>query len=1371
MYLKKVCEALRIKGDNMRTGILILLVSLLMSGYGLAGQYQKVRVYIHSAAELENLIQLGIDLEGSLYKKDRFIDLVLNEAQMHGIQDKGYQTEVLIDDLEQYYASRLETRSGEGFGYGSMGGFYTYSEVMASLDSMQVLYPNLVSQKDTIGYSILGKPIVAVKISDNPEVQESEPEIIYTGLHHAREPAGMMAVLYYMWYLLENYGSEPQATYLVDNRQMWFVPVVNPDGYVYNQQTNPGGGGMWRMNARDNNNNAIYFQSGFDGVDLNRNYGYQWGYDNIGSSPYPGDDTYRGPSPFSEIETQTIRNFCNQHQFLTAFNYHTYSNLLIHPWAYNDSPTPDHFLFQTFGFELTRLNGYILGTPSQTVGYAVNGDTDDWMYGEQTTKPKILAYGPEVGTSSDGFWPTTDRILPLVQENLYPNLLLSYIAGAYPRLYDKSIFVYGQNQFIEPGEVVEVLPAITNFGLQNSTGLDLQLLPFNNQVEMLTAGATVPALNSFDSLQASNPWSFRVKYSTAPGSELQFKVQIYENGLLINQENLSLGVGNYETVFSSNFENGLSQWINGGSGGSWGLTTASSHSPTHSLTDSPSGEYGNSANFWIRTPAISLANASSAILSYWTKWAIETDWDFGLVEISTNNGSSWSPLIAPHMTAGSGLGMQPTGLYGYDGFQQNWIEESIDLSAFAGQNIQLRFRLTSDSWVTEDGWYLDDLNLQILNPNINIPPYVKSVSQLTQQFYTGTPYTVSAVILDDEGAQQVSLFYSTDGGSSFQEILMSGSDSLFAASIPALNPGITVHYYVQAWDSAGSYSLYPYNAPQQNLSFSIFSSGPVLVVDPSELHFIVPQLLSGLQPLMLSNPGTDPVNYQITDTSSQILEKGSLKQLDYLNFNHISKILKNKISLRSIAPISYPENQEQEISGGLQLVEVITDSAGDVSIAGNDIVSVNFSETLFSFNLTITFAAAPDTSAIGIVSFDIDQNFATGAYPAPFGLGLGNYDLGSEYEIYFDFPNSLGDTLGLPPSAYVFDVSDTTMTPMGLPLPIQFSGNNATISLFKILFNIFDPQMNITASMLNLSGLSLPDLAPDFGHGNLGGELGSSWISQLESNGTAGYPMSGIINPGDSTLVWIKVAAAYPLGTYNGAILINNNSPVSTVPVPVQMTIELPGAPQIAVDPGNISDTLQYQGGTQNYAVTISNSGSGSLYYSIADTLFNGSGWLQVSPSLGMIPAGETNQIEVQVDPAGLSQNTLYQAELHIISNDLVSPEVVVPIDIFIFYPNQIITGPQLPTILALYTNYPNPFNPTTTIAIDIPMVSQVKLEIFNILGQRVKVLVDGELMPGQYTYLWDARNDSGEALAAGIYFYKLQAGRQTIVKKMILTK
>jgi len=108
-----------------------------------------------------------------------------------------------------------------------------------------------------------------------------------------------------MWYLLENYSSDPSIKNIVDNTEMYFIPVVNPDGYIYNQTTNPNGGGLWRKNRRNNGDNTY-------GVDLNRNYSYNWGYDNTGSSGNTNSDTYRGPSPFSEPESRIMRDFTYQ---------------------------------------------------------------------------------------------------------------------------------------------------------------------------------------------------------------------------------------------------------------------------------------------------------------------------------------------------------------------------------------------------------------------------------------------------------------------------------------------------------------------------------------------------------------------------------------------------------------------------------------------------------------------------------------------------------------------------------------------------------------------------------------------------------------------------------------------------------------------------------------------------------------------------------------------------------------------------------------------------------------------------------------------------------------------------------------------------
>jgi hypothetical protein len=306
-----------------------------------------------------------------------------------------------------------------GFEYGSMGGYYTFDEVVSELDSMRLLYPQLISEKQSIGLSNEDRHIWHVKISDNADVDEEEAEVLYTALHHAREPQSMMTVIYFMYYLLENYGKDPQVDFILNNRELHFIPVLNPDGYVYNQTTRPGGGGMWRKNRRLNDDNSY-------GVDLNRNYGYEWAYSDIGSSPDPSSNEYRGTAPFSEPETAAIKNFCENHHIQLCFNYHTYGNVLIYPWGFNDQQTPDSVLYRALAQSLTEVNEYRYGTGSETIGYVVNGDSDDWMYGEQNTKNKIIAMTPEVGYA---FWPNPADIYELAQENLEANILLALGEG------------------------------------------------------------------------------------------------------------------------------------------------------------------------------------------------------------------------------------------------------------------------------------------------------------------------------------------------------------------------------------------------------------------------------------------------------------------------------------------------------------------------------------------------------------------------------------------------------------------------------------------------------------------------------------------------------------------------------------------------------------------------------------------------------------------------------------------------------------------------------------------------------------------------------------------------------------------------------
>lgn len=326
--------------------------------------YQRVEINITENYDPFVMHLLGIEIDHA-HKTQKAIIAELSLFDIRRLQENNFQVNVLIEDVSEYYAQRaadddtpvlqMLEDAPENFEQGSMGGFLTYEEIIEQFEKMHDLYPDLISTRQDIGESIESRSIWKV-VAGSPQ-SAGKPQALYTSLIHAREAASVTTLIYYLWWLLENYGLDDEATYLLDNREMFFVPVVNPDGYVHNERTNPDGGGMFRGNRRFNPSNNTY------GVDLNRNFGptHAWDSPYGGSSTVPGSGTYRGTAPFSEPETQALRDLAERNDFKTAFNYHTFSNLLIYPFGFNQSRTPDSLLYDMYGKNMTAENNYFVG--------------------------------------------------------------------------------------------------------------------------------------------------------------------------------------------------------------------------------------------------------------------------------------------------------------------------------------------------------------------------------------------------------------------------------------------------------------------------------------------------------------------------------------------------------------------------------------------------------------------------------------------------------------------------------------------------------------------------------------------------------------------------------------------------------------------------------------------------------------------------------------------------------------------------------------------------------------------------------------------------------------------------------------------------
>jgi len=663
--------------------------------------YQEIRVFHADPSTLQSLNNLGIPLDHVRKNKDESLDVVVTMEEAHALLEIGIPFDVRQHDLTEYFVTRSMPGIERDFPLGSMLGNYTLLEAIAQMDTLRNMYPDFVSEKDSIGTSIEGRTIWAFKVSDYPSVDEDEPEVLYTGLTHAREPVSMMNLFFFVRWLCENYSSDPTAEFLVNHREMWFVPIINPDGYVYNETIAPNGGGMHRKNRRPNPDNSNCNNGTQQGIDLNRNYSYNWGADNSGSSGNPCSAVYRGASAFSEPETEAISNFILARQFKNVLHYHTYSNVLIHSWGDGTFPDePDLSTLREIGAEMTRENGYAVGTGTETIGYGVNGDAVDWTYGTAG----LISYTPEVGSYADNFWPSEDRVVPLCQDQVHSNKIFALVAGSdyivYDRLFD--------NQFPTLEDTVAISLVIQNRGLTNSDGsVSLTINPLND-ASLINSQTVI--IQTIPSRTTDTTIIFlSVPSSSINGTKAGLVITIQDTSSLAKLDSVSVIFGTPEVIFQDGGENGMTFWTDDDE---WG-TVQDAVEGMYSITDSPIGDYvgdwGTSITQFINP--LSFAGVVYPYVTYTSKWSIEKNHDFVQFQISTD-GISWHPLSGDYTTIGSGQTAQPSSEPGYDSYQEDWVNEFIDLAIFAHEpEVNIRFILRSDGSVEEDGFYFDDFSI------------------------------------------------------------------------------------------------------------------------------------------------------------------------------------------------------------------------------------------------------------------------------------------------------------------------------------------------------------------------------------------------------------------------------------------------------------------------------------------------------------------------------------------------------------------------------------------------------------------------------------------------------------------------------------
>lgn len=409
--------------------ILLSLALIGLTVLGFSFQTQE-RTEIVSVPKTEAFLKAAARLELDLLsEKDGRIYVVASPADLRLIEDLG-----LTYKLETRSFAPAKPAAESPFAASPIGAFHTGQELGEDLNALEAQYPQLAKVVQ-IGTSLENRPILALKISDNPGADEGEPAVLFLGCHHAREWISVEVPFLLGKHLLENYASNPEVRRLVDAAEIWIVPMVNPDGHDYTVRVYR----YWRKNRRDNENGTF-------GVDLNRNYGYAWGYDNRGSSPLPWSDVYRGTAAFSEPETQAVRDLVLSRNFGSLISYHSFAQNIMYPWGYQNLPTARDETFAALGAALAErikaVNGriYLSGRASETM-YLTNGDTLDWSYALTGLAGFTIELSP-VYTWQGAFVNGEEDIEPIFRDNLPAMLYLIDWTIAHPNPVPESSLIF-----------------------------------------------------------------------------------------------------------------------------------------------------------------------------------------------------------------------------------------------------------------------------------------------------------------------------------------------------------------------------------------------------------------------------------------------------------------------------------------------------------------------------------------------------------------------------------------------------------------------------------------------------------------------------------------------------------------------------------------------------------------------------------------------------------------------------------------------------------------------------------------------------------------------------------------------------------------
>jgi hypothetical protein len=357
---------------------------------------------------LPSLLAAGVTADeyhpASLLTLVRDTALVLaTDAEADTLRLHGLQVSVVMRDSSELTLVKRAL-------YGPTGAmpsrYRTYARIVQELDSLARRFPRLV-ERFSIGTTAQeGRSIEAVRVSAQAGAQ-GKPAVLFNGCHHADEVMGAEICMALLTELTSRYATDPEVRAWVDSLNIVIVPVVNVDGYrVVTEGIDP----RWRKNTRDTNRNGVLREYP-EGVDLNRQYDFNWAFGGSGDSL---SERYRGPFPFSESEARAVRDLALRERFLLSVTYHSQGEVVYYPWDWQGRKAPDDRVLTAMAQRLAGSIRTMRGDSSYRAEYGAGkvGQTYTWLYGRVGTFDFVV----ETGNGAHIFAP--HEVEGIVQSNL-----------------------------------------------------------------------------------------------------------------------------------------------------------------------------------------------------------------------------------------------------------------------------------------------------------------------------------------------------------------------------------------------------------------------------------------------------------------------------------------------------------------------------------------------------------------------------------------------------------------------------------------------------------------------------------------------------------------------------------------------------------------------------------------------------------------------------------------------------------------------------------------------------------------------------------------------------------------------------------------